>query len=228
MHLSAPTNSARSISANRFLTTSVEPHRGTIICRNGTTSHFSANHVTIIELEPGCHAETATHVVTATLDIPVEVKTVAYAWYRDPRTLIHDLELGIYEGLRDIHELKDVPTEASDAIAWTKAKQDYQQHKHTSYGTTLALIIVVVVIIIGAGIGIFCCFRYRTQLANSLLTLQDSLHVRNLVPTAPQVAYNPAFIMGGQRQSLPDLSTDHFTIINHPNQNQRISIPRTA
>jgi Baculovirus F protein len=221
VHLLRPTNSARVISPNRYITTNLVPHRGTITCRNGSISYFTADTVSIINLEPGCIAETSTHVLTATLDIPVEVKTVAYAWYEDPATLIHTLELEVYEGLRQQHKLDDVPTEASDAAAWTQGKLEYESHKNTSNGTMIALIIVATIIIIGAGIGIFLFIRYRTQIATAMLTMQSTLQTHT---AAPPYYPNPTFTMTGRKRLPSDPYDDGFAI---QETDARINIPRT-
>jgi Baculovirus F protein len=223
MHIQGPSNSARAITGTKFILTSNPPHMGTISCANGTTSRFSANPVTVLNIPPGCSAETNTHVVTSTLDINAEVKMVAFSWPFPITTLLHQLDLDLLKELQTIHPLEDIPTEASDATAWAQAKKEYHQHKTTSYGTTLAVIILVGLLIIGVGIGLFYCYRRRAQLASTLLTMQDSLRTYNMTPTAPQVAYNPAFHMEGKMQ--PSDSRDAcFTIIQKPSTG--INIPR--
>ena len=80
MSVTGPTEDAIAVSATEFFLMSSYDHQGRITCNGELHDTFSTRHVAHITMPPGCTARTDSHEVTASLDVAVEGKPVAYYW----------------------------------------------------------------------------------------------------------------------------------------------------
>ena len=124
IHLLGPTDVASALSATDFLLASTSPHVGTVSCPDGSSTSFSADHVTRLQVAPGCQADTDAWTVSASLDITTQVQPVVFGWSGNLAQLLAHIDLDEFARLRARLPFEPVPTESRHAAQWVAAKQE--------------------------------------------------------------------------------------------------------
>jgi hypothetical protein len=154
------------IGHNYFAFFSKTHHEGTIRCNGKEEEHFTAKYVTTKHVDPGCTAETDTHVATAKLQVEGETQTHAISWPRDVQDLIGEMDAAEFETARlEEENIEEVPTDTKKAAKWLAARNKWQMRhlkEWSGFGALGAVFIVVVVL------GIcYVVYRSRAKVARA-------------------------------------------------------------
>jgi hypothetical protein len=139
---------ALEVDGRRFVFISRRDHRGRTQCSNNTMRTFSADRISVLELDPGCQAETEGARATAALDIELELNHYGYSFpdQESPKRLLAEVDVGAWEASRaEAERITSVPTTIDGIRALQRAQEERRllDVKHWVLGgVTLALVIM--------------------------------------------------------------------------------------
>ena len=149
IHLLGPTDAAAAILSTEFLLSSRTRHVGKVTCPDGSSTRFSAEHVTRVVVPPGCRADTDSWTASAALDLTVQARTIVFGWAGDLSALLRHIDLAAYSRLRAKLPFSPVPVESRQAAEWTQAQLDVEQLGVFASGSSLKSVVALAFAVVG-------------------------------------------------------------------------------
>jgi hypothetical protein len=165
--IGGPISDVQTIGHNHFVFFSKTQHEGTIRCHGKEEERFTAAYVTTKKLEPGCVAETDTHIAAANLQLEDESVTHAISWPYKAEKLLGELDAADFEVARLEAEeaLEDVPTDTRSATKWLAARNKWQL-RHMKEWSGLGAFVLIGLLLLVVAVG-YCAYKARHQMAKA-------------------------------------------------------------
>jgi uncharacterized coiled-coil protein SlyX len=165
--IGGPISAVQTIGHNYFVFFSKRQHEGTMKCHGKKDTRFTAKYVTTKKVEPGCIAETETHIAAANLQVEGTSVTHAISWPYDAKNLLGEMDALEFEEARLEAEeaLEDVPTDVKGAKKWLAARNKWQMRHLKEWSGLSAM--VAIIIVIGVMATIYITYRCRNSVAKA-------------------------------------------------------------
>lgn len=175
------------LSASKFAVYSNLNHQGKIMCRNDTrarTTTFSAHHITMVHLDPGCLAYTDTHVFSSSdvaFSRPEDAWEIHFHWPYTGKALSNGLNMDKFQELANkadgiMKNYSRIPLQ--EALDKVQKMDDININDWLPHITTISLITALLALILAA----YTCHKTRT-----LTPMHMYAQNANAPPQFPQV-----------------------------------------